>query len=130
VPSLGVEATSRSSRWSANDQVTFEKTIADLSSQDAATRLHAVQMLKAAGYPEAAVPLARVIVDPFDETQLEAIAAELNIFLSDRVTPKRRVGLLVEVRSRIAAERIFAAGPSAIGPTRVPAAVVGALATA
>ena len=111
-------------------QITFEKTVEDLSSPDAATRLHAVQLLKAAGYPEAAVPLARVIVDPFDETQIEAIAAELNIFLADKVTPKRRVGLLVEVRSRIAAEPIFAAGPSAIGPARVPAVVVAALATA
>src|SRR3954470_16010541 len=59
------------------NQVTFEKTVADLSSQDAATRLRAVQMLKAAGYPEAAVPMASAILDPFDETQLEAIAAEL-----------------------------------------------------
>src|SRR6478609_1333661 len=101
-------------------QVTFEKAVADLSSQDAATRLRAVQMLKAAGYPEAAVPMAPVIMDPFDETQLEAIAAELNIFLADKVVPRRRVGLLVEVRNRIAAEPIFAAGPSAVAATRVP----------
>jgi hypothetical protein len=99
--------------------VTFEKTIADLRSQDAGTRLRAVQMLKAAGYPEAAAPMAPVILDPFDETQLEAIAAELNIFLADKVTPRKRVGLLVEVRNRIAAEPIFAAGPSAVGANRV-----------
>jgi HEAT repeat protein len=111
-------------------QVTFEKTVADLSSQDAGTRLRAVQMLKAAGYPEAAVPMAPVILDPFDETQLEAIGAELNIFLTDKVVPKRRVGLLVEVRNRIAAETIFAAGPSAVGPSRVPAVVATSLATA
>ena len=111
-------------------QVTFEKAVADLSSQDAATRLRAVQMLKAAGYPEAAVPMAPVILDPFDETQLEAIAAELNIFLADKVVPKRRVGLLVEVRNRIAAEPIFAAGPSAVAATRVPAVVATSLASA
>ena len=111
-------------------QVTFEKTVADLSSTDPATRLRAVQMLKGTGYPEAAVALAPLVVDAFDEIQLEAIAAELNIFLADKVTPRRRVGLLVEVRKRIAAEPIFSAGPSAIGPTRVPHAVLTALATA
>src|SRR5215813_9896243 len=115
---------------SGGNQVTFEKAVADLSSQDAATRLRAVQMLKAAGYPEAAVPMAPVILDPFDETQLEAIAAELNIFLADKVVPKRRVGLLVEVRNRIAAEATFAAGPSAVSASRVPAVVATSLATA
>jgi HEAT repeat protein len=115
---------------SARGQVTFEKTVADLSSQDAATRLRAVQLLKAAGYPEAATPIAPVILDPFDEIQLEAIAAELNIFLADKVTPKRRVGLLVEVRKSIAAESIFSAGPSAVSATRVPAIVAKNLATA
>jgi HEAT repeat protein len=114
----------------ASGQVTFEKTVADLSSQDAGTRLRAVEALKAAGYPEAAVPMAPVILDPFDETQLEAIAAELNIFLADKVVPKRRVGLLVEVRTRIAAETIFTEGPSAVGPLRVPAVVAANLATA
>src|SRR5262249_33834743 len=97
--------------FAQSGQVTFEKAVADLSSQDGGTRLRAVQLLKAAGYPEAAVPMAPVILDPFDETQLEAIAAELNIFLADRVIPKKRVGLLVEVRNAIAAEPIFAAGP-------------------
>ena len=87
-------------------------------------------MLKAAGYPEAAAPMAPVILDPFDETQLEAIAAELNIFLADKVIPKRRVGLLVEVRNRIAAESIFSAGPAAVNATRVPAIVARNLATA
>src|SRR5438105_1138652 len=128
--SVALAATPATSRVAAAGQATFEKTIADLSSQDAATRLRAVQMLKAAGYPEAAVPIAAVILDPFDETQLEAIAAELNIFLADKVIPKRRVGLLVEVRSRIAAEPIFAAGPSTVGPTRVPAVVATSLASA
>jgi HEAT repeat protein len=127
----GVGAATRSLVQAApGGQVSFEKTVADLSSQDAATRLRAVQMLKVAGYPEAAVPMAPVILDPFDETQLEAIAAELNIFLSDKVVPKRRVGLLVEVRNRIAAEAIFAAGQSAVGPSRVPAVVATNLALA
>jgi HEAT repeat protein len=131
VPAAGAGAAAQSAAQTpAGGAVSFEKTVADLSSQDAATRLRAVQMLKAAGYPEAAVPMAPVILDPFDETQLEAIGAELNIFLADKVVPRRRVGLLVEVRNRIAAEAIFASGPSAVGPSRVPAVVATSLATA
>lgn len=127
---LVVGAASVSRVFAQDGQVTFEKTVADLSSQDAATRLRAVQMLKAAGYLEAAAPIAPVILDPFDETQFEAIAAELNIFVADKIVPRKRVGLLVEVRNRIAAEPIFAAGPSAVGANRVPAIVAASLATA
>ncbi len=111
-------------------QPTFEAVVAQLSSTDPALRLQAVRLLKGAPYPEAAVPLSKVILDPFDDAQLEAIGAELNIFLAEKVTPRRRVGLLVEVRSQIEAEPIFSVGPSAIGPNRVPADVANALATA
>jgi hypothetical protein len=111
-------------------QVSFESTVAELKSPDPGRRLKAVRLLKATAYPEAAVPLAPLTLDQFDEIQLEAIDAEVNIFLADKITPKRRVGLLVEVRSRIEAEPTFAAGPSALAATRVPAAVVTALASA
>ena len=59
-------------------QVPYEQASRDLSSADASLRLRAVQMLKDAAYPEAAVPLAALVNDPRDEVQLEAIAAELN----------------------------------------------------
>jgi hypothetical protein len=49
-------------------------------------------MMKQAGYPEAAVPLAALITDPADEVQLEAIAAELNIFLEERIVPRNASG--------------------------------------
>ncbi len=111
-------------------QVTFESTVAELSSPDPRTRLRAVQLLKGAGYPEAAVPLAKLVNDPEDELQFEAIAAELNIFLAQKVTPKKRVGLIVEVRGRIAAEPIFSGGPSVLSATRVAPEVAAALATA
>jgi hypothetical protein len=39
-------------------QVPFEQASADLASPDAGTRFRAVQLLKQAAYPEAAVPLA------------------------------------------------------------------------
>ena len=108
-------------------QVTFETTVADLQSPDPRVRLKAVQLLKASAYPESAVPLAKIVNDPDDELQFEAIAAELNIFLAQRITPKKRVGLIVEVRGRISAEPIFSGGPSVLGANRVPLVVANAL---
>ena len=67
-------------------QVPFEQAITDLASADAATRLRTVQVLKDAAYAEAAVPLARLVVDR-KWVQLDAIAAELNIFLAEKVVP-------------------------------------------
>src|SRR4051812_2358487 len=80
-------------------QVSFEQATRDLTSTDPATRLRAVQMLNQTPYLEAAVPIAALITDPQDEVQLEAIAAELNIFLSDPIVPRKRVGFVVEVRT-------------------------------
>jgi HEAT repeat protein len=111
-------------------QVPFEQAISDLASADAATRLRAAQMLKGAAYPEGAVPLARLIVDPRDEVQLEAIAAELNIFLAEKIVPRRRVGFIVELRTPVAADAIFTTGPLAVGPRPVPIEVLDALRTA
>ena len=109
-------------------QVPFEQVAADLSSADAAVRLRAARQLKEAAYPEAAVPLARLVTDPVDEVQLEAIAAELNIFLAEKIVPRRRVGLVIEVRNNIAADRAFSQGPLALGPRPVPDEVLTALA--
>jgi HEAT repeat protein len=108
-------------------QVPFERAVADLASRDPGTRLKAVQLLKDAAYLEAAVPLAPLVTDPRDEIQLEAIAAELNIFLAEPVVTKKRVGLVVEKRAPIAAEAAFSAGPQALGARRVPAEVLTAL---
>ena len=92
-------------------QVSFERVAADLASRDPGTRLKAVQLLKEAAYPEAAMPLVPLITDPQDEIQLEAIAAELNIFLAEPVVTRKRVGLVVEKRSAIVAEAALSAGP-------------------
>ena len=97
-------------------QISFEKATADLGSRDAGTRLKAAQLLKEAAYLEAAIPLVPLITDPQDEIQLVAIAAELNIFLAEPIVTKKRVGLVVEKRSAIAAEAALSAGPSALGP--------------
>lgn len=108
-------------------QVSFDQAIKDLESPDAGTRLKTVRMLKGAAYPEAAVPLAKAIADPADEIQLEAIAAELNIFLAEKVVPRRRRGFVVEVRSAVPAETAFSSGPLAIGSRTVPTEVLAAL---
>jgi HEAT repeat protein len=108
-------------------QVPFEQASRDLSSSDPATRLRTVQMLREAAYPEAALPLARAVADTQDEVQLAAIAAELNIFLAEKIVPKKRVALVVEVRNQILAEPAFTAGPAALGSLPVPAEVLDAL---
>jgi HEAT repeat protein len=111
-------------------QVPFEQAIKDLASGDANVRLRAVQLLKQAAYPEAAIPLAGAVADAQDEIQLEAIAAELNLFLADPVVTKKRVAMVVEKRSAVQAEAAFAAGPNALGPRAVPIDVLTALRTA
>lgn len=108
-------------------QLPFEQIAADLGSRDANVRLKAVQLLKTAGYPEAALPLAPLLADARDDVQLEAIAAELNIFIAEPVTTRKRVGLVVEVRNPIAAEAAFALGPAVIGDRAVPLEVLTAL---
>jgi HEAT repeat protein len=108
-------------------QATFEQTSRDLASPDARVRLRAVQLLKSAAYPEAAVPLAKLVTDPDDAVQLEAIAAELNIFLAERIVPRKRVGLVLEVRNKISADEAFAGGPTVVGLRPVPSEVVTAL---
>ena len=108
-------------------QVPFEQAIRDLSSPEVEPRLRTVRMLKDAAYPEAAVPIARLVTDPEDVIQFEAIAAELNIFQARKVMTRRRVGLVIEVRAQIAAEAAFDAGPLGLGARPVPPEVLTAL---
>ncbi|MEP7307507.1 MAG: hypothetical protein ABJA98_18545 [Acidobacteriota bacterium] len=111
-------------------QVSFEQVMQELSSPDRGVRLRALRLLKDAAYPEAAVPLAGLITVADDEVQLEAVAAELNIFLVDQVVTRKHVGLVIEVRNRIAADVAFSKGPLAVGARSVPVEVLTALRTA
>ena len=108
-------------------QVPFEQATADLASPDSGTRLRTVRMLKDAAYLEAASPLAKLLADPQDEVQIEAIAAELNIFLAERIITRKRIGFVIEKRNAISAEVAFASGPLALGPRRVPLDVLTAM---
>lgn len=111
-------------------QVPFEEVIQQLASPQKAVRLRAVQLLKDVAYPEAAVPLVPLVTDADDDVQLEAVAAELNIFLAEKIVTRKRVGLVIEVRNRIAADAAFSRGPLAIGARPVPAEVLSAFRTA
>lgn len=107
--------------------VTFEAMVADLGNDNPDVRLRAVLALKQAAYPESAVPLTRSLADSDDRVQAEAIAAELNIWLSQKVDPRRRVGMVVEVRNRIDARQIFLLGANALDARPVPLQVLHAL---
>jgi HEAT repeat protein len=111
----------------AGSQLPFEQVARDLASPDIATRLKAVRLLKEAAYPEAAAPLSALVTDPDDAVQAEAIAAELNMFLAEKVVPHKRIGYVIEVRNEIAAEAVFFAGPLALGSQPVPMRVLTAL---
>jgi HEAT repeat protein len=114
----------------ASAQMPFEQAAKDLASTDAGIRLKATQLLKEAGYVEAAVPLVPLVTDPVDDVQLEAIAAELNIFLAERIVPRKRIGFVIEVRNQVMAESAFSSGPLAVGARPVPNEVLAALRTA
>ena len=103
------------------------RAIADLRSPDADTRLAAARALKQAAPPDAAVPLAPLLADPDDAIQLEAIGAEVNIFLARKIVPRRRVALVVEVRNAVVAQAAFDAGPWALGALAVPTEALAGL---
>jgi HEAT repeat protein len=111
-------------------QVSFEQAAKDLTSTDPGARRRAVQMLKQSAYPEAAIPLAAAVTDAQDDIQLEAIGAEVNIFLADPIVPRKRVALVIEKRGAVQAEPAFSAGPNALGARPVPLEVLTALRTA
>ncbi len=107
--------------------VTFEEMVADLGHEDPDVRVRAVRAVKQAAYPEAAVPLTRSLRDPEDAIQAEAIAAEVNLHLAVPVVPRKRVGLLIEVRNDISAAALFKQGSGVLNPRPVEPEVLTAL---
>ena len=108
-------------------QVPYDQAVAGLTSADAKVRLHSARLLKESAYVEAAVPLARLIGDPDNAVQFEAIEAEVRIFTAGKVGP-RRVGIItIEDRSRPEALSALEGGPLMLTAARVPSAVLAAL---
>ena len=101
-------------------QTGFEDVIRNLRNPDPKARLSAVRMLRESQHTAAAIPVAAVVNDPLDEIQLEAIAAELSFFLVQDMPLRKRVGLVVEVRSKGNAAQAFEQGPLAAWPRPVP----------
>jgi len=127
---LGVLATAPAAAGQEAAPVAFDQMVADLRNEDTGTRLRAVQALRAAAIPQAAMPLTRALADPNDSVQLQAIGAELNIFLADKVAGRRKVALVVEVRDDISASAVFNAGGNILEPKSVSPEVLAALRTA
>ena len=127
LPAAGAQAQGNQAGGTAVPTVTFERTVEELKSADSGLRLRAVQALRQAGYPEAAVPLAGAVLDEQDAVQYEAIAAELNLFLAEKIVPRRRVGGIVEVRNSTSAVAIFELSPGGLVPQPVPMDVLTAL---
>jgi HEAT repeat protein len=101
--------------------------IRNLRNPDTRARLSALRTLRDAQHVPAAIPVAALVVDPVDAVQLEAIAAELSFYVVREAPVRRRVGLIVEVRSKGQAAQLFERGVLATWPDSAPAEVVDAL---
>lgn len=108
-------------------QLRFDDVVRNLRNPDPKARLSAVRLLRDAKYPEAIVPMAPLVLDPIDDIQLEAIAAELSFFLEQDVKSKRMVAFVLEKRRSAIAQSAFDLGPFAVWPRAVPAELVSAL---
>jgi HEAT repeat protein len=108
-------------------QLRFDDVVRNLRNPDPKTRLAAVRLLRAAKYPEAAAPMAPLVLDPIDDIQLETIAAELSFYLEQDVKSKRMVGFVLEKRKMAIAAAAFDLGPLVVWPRPVPAELVSAL---
>jgi HEAT repeat protein len=111
----------------AAQQLRFDDVIRNLRNPDPKARMDAVRLLRDAKYPEAIAPMAALVLDPFDDIQLETIAAELAFFLEQDVKAKKMVGFLVEKRKSAIAEAAFDLGPLVVWPRTVPAELVTSL---
>jgi HEAT repeat protein len=111
----------------AAQQLRFDDVVRNLRHSDPKTRLSAIQLLRDAKYPEAIAPMAPLVLDPIDEIQLEAIAAELSFFLEQDMKSKRMVGFVLEKRRSGIGRSAFDLGPYAVWPRPVPAELVTAL---
>ncbi|HEY2431044.1 MAG TPA: HEAT repeat domain-containing protein [Vicinamibacterales bacterium] len=115
----------------AAQQMTFEDVVRNLRNPDPKARLAAIRLLREAKYPEAVAPMAPLVVDQFDDVQLEAISAELSFFLPDQdVRTKKMVGYVIEKRSSGVALQAFDLGPLAVWPRPAPPELLDALLTA
>ena len=111
----------------AAQQARYDDVVRNLRNPDPKVRFSAIRLLRESKYPDSVGPIAALVTDPVDMVQLEAIAAELSLFLIEDIPAKKRVALLVEVRNPAQAPTAFEAGPLAVWPHPVPPELVRGL---
>jgi HEAT repeat protein len=114
----------------AAQQLRFDDVVRNLRNPDPSARLEALTLLREAKHLEAIEPIAPLVIDPVDGIQLAAIETELSFYLVDEISGRKRVAFIIEVRNSGPAETAFAAGPLAVWPRPVPAALLVNLLTA
>ena len=114
------------SRTVTAQQYTFEEVSAGLKHRDAGTRLRTIQILKDADFAEATVPIAAALSDADDRVQLAAIDAERSLFTTRVVPRRKKVALIVEVRT-VAGGDAAATGQLALKARRVPPELLSGL---
>ena len=112
---------------SPQQQLRFDDVVRNLRNPDPKARLAAIHLLRDAKYPEALVPIAPLVLDQYDDIQIEAIAAELSFFLDQDVRTRKMVGFVIEKRSSGIAPSAFDLGPLAVWPRQAPHELVDAL---
>ena len=108
-------------------QIPFEDVVRNLRNPDPKVRLSALQLLREAQHLEAIKPIAPLVNDPIEEIQLEALATELSFYLVADAPAKRKVGFVLEIRSKGVAPQLFEQGPMVAWPRPVPPELVDAL---
>jgi HEAT repeat protein len=98
----------------------YEEVVADLGATNPEVRRAALRALGAGAYPQAIGPISRLLTDPEDDLQLEAIDTLLDFFVDVRPPRRKRVALVVEVRQKAGAEAVYDLGPFALIPRAVP----------
>ena len=111
----------------AAQQARYDDVVRNLRNPDPKVRFSAIRLLRESKYPDSVGPIAALVTDPVDMVQLEAIAAELSLFLVEDIPAKKRVALLVEVRNPAQAPAAFELGPLAVWPHAVPPELVRGL---
>jgi HEAT repeat protein len=98
----------------------FEDVVRDLDSHDPRVRVEAMRALARAGHPEAIGHIAKLLTDPVEDLQVEAIDTLLNFYLLDIPTKPKRVAGVFEVSKGSRAEAAFELGPFVLLPRAVP----------
>ncbi len=111
----------------AAQQARYDDVVRNLRNPDPKVRSSAIRLLRESRYPDSVGPIAALVTDPVDVVQLEAIAAELSLFLVEDIPEKKRVALLVEVRNAAQAPTAFELGPLAVWSLPVPPELVRGL---